>query len=162
MGPEATVDQLRKTAAKSRFLHIAAHGEFRTDNPMFSSIRMADSYLSVYDFYDLRLRAELVTLSGCGTGLSVVTSGDELLGLVRGLLYSGTRAVLLTLWDVNDKSTADFMKCFYAKMAQTNDKSDALRQAVQELRQLYPDVYHWAPFVLIGNSSRQMQGSKAN
>jgi len=157
MGPEATVDQLRKAAKDSRFLHIATHGEFRTDNPMFSSIRLADSFLSVYDFYDFHLRAELVTLSGCGTGLSVVTSGDELLGLVRGLLYSGTRAVLLTLWDVNDQSTADFMKLFYAKMAVTNDKSDALRQAVQELRQRYPDVYHWAPFVLIGNSIPQSQ-----
>ena len=157
MGPEATVDQLRKAAAESRFVHIATHGEFRTDNPMFSSIRLADSFLSVYDFYDFRLRAELVTLSGCGTGLSVVTSGDELLGLVRGLLYSGARAVLLTLWDVNDQSTAEFMKSFYTKMAATNDKSDALRQAVQELRQSYPDVYHWAPFVLIGNSIPQSQ-----
>ena len=152
MGPDATVDRLRKAAAESRFVHIATHGEFRTDNPMFSSIRLADSFLSVYDLYDFRLKAELVTLSGCGTGLSVVTSGDELLGLVRGLLYSGARAVLLTLWDVNDESTAEFMKCFYTKMAATDDKSDALRQAVQELRQSYPDVYHWAPFVLIGNA----------
>ena len=162
MGSEATIDQLRKAAAESRFVHIATHGEFRTDNPMFSSIRLADSFLSVYDFYDFRLRAELVTLSGCGTGLSVVTSGDELLGLVRGLLYAGTRAVLLTLWDVNDRSTADFMKLFYTKMAATNDKSDALRQAVQELRQSYPDVYHWAPFVLIGNPIPRSQGTNAN
>jgi CHAT domain-containing protein len=154
MGAGATVDQLRKAAAGSRFVHIATHGEFRTDNPMFSSIRLADSFLSVYDFYDFRLRAELVTLSGCGTGLSVVTSGDELLGLVRGLLYSGTRAVLLTLWDVNDQSTAEFMKSFYMKMAATTDKSIALREAVRELRQSYPDVYHWAPFVLIGNAQQ--------
>ena len=151
LGPNATMDQLRKAAAESRFLHIATHGEFRTDNPMFSSIRLADSFLSVYDFYDFQLRAELVTLSGCGTGLSVVTSGDELLGLVRGLLYSGTGAVLLTLWDVNDQSTAEFMKSFYARMAMTGDKSEALRQAVLELRDSYPDVYHWAPFVLVGN-----------
>ncbi|HWC16580.1 MAG TPA: CHAT domain-containing protein, partial [Terriglobales bacterium] len=155
LGPNATADELRKAAAESRFLHIATHGEFRTDNPMFSSIRLADSFLSVYDFYDLRLRAELVTLSGCGTGLSVVTSGDELLGLVRGLLYSGTRAVLLTLWDVNDQSTAEFMKRFYARMAAMGDKGEALRQAVQELRASYPEVYHWAPFVLVGNSMRQ-------
>jgi tetratricopeptide (TPR) repeat protein len=150
IGRRATVKQFRKLASRSRFVHIATHGEFRTDNPMFSSIRLSDSYLSVYDLYDLDLSAELVTLSGCGTGLSVVTSGDELLGLVRGLLYSGTKAVLLTLWDVNDQSTADFMKSFYSKMSVTSDKSDALRQAVQELRQSYPSVYHWAPFVIVG------------
>ena len=94
--------------------------------------------------------------------LSGMHSGDELLGLVRGLLYSGARAVLLTLWDVNDESTAEFMKCFYTKMAATDDKSDALRQAVQELRQSYPDVYHWAPFVLIGNPIPRSQGTSAN
>jgi CHAT domain-containing protein len=162
MGPEVTVDELRNAAAESRFVHIATHGEFRTDNPMFSSIRLADSFLSVYDFYDFHLRAELVTLSGCGTGLSVVTSGDELLGLVRGLLYSGTRAVLFTLWDVNDHSTADFMKCFYARMATTDNKSDALREAVLDLRKSYPDVYHWAPFVLVGNTISQSEFKKAN
>jgi CHAT domain-containing protein len=154
VGREASVDQLRKLGPNSRFVHIATHGEFRTDNPMFSSIRLADAYLSVYDLYDLHLRAELVTLSGCGTGLSVVTSGDELLGLVRGLLYSGTGAVLLTLWDVNDKSAAEFMKYFYAKIAGTTEKSQALKEAVQELRRSYPDVYHWAPFVLIGGVTR--------
>ena len=91
-------------------MHIATHGMFRRDNPMFSSIRLGDGPLSVYDLYELRLSAELVTLSGCGTGLSVVVGGDEQLGLVRGLLYAGARAVLLTLWDAYDSSTADFMK----------------------------------------------------
>ena len=162
LGPTATLDQLRKAAEESRFLHVATHAEFRTDNPMFSSIRLADSCLSVYDFYDFHLQAELVTLSGCGTGLSVVTSGDELLGLVRGLLYSGSQAVLLTLWDVNDQSTAEFMKHFYARMAATRDKSQALRQAVQQLRDSYPDVYHWAPFVLVGNSIPKSRLTKAN
>ena len=91
-------------------MHIATHGMFRRDNPMFSSIRLGDGPLSVYDLYELRLSAELVTLSGCGTGLSGVVGGDEQLGLVRGLLYAGARGVLLTLWDAYDSSTADFMK----------------------------------------------------
>src|SRR5207245_2941039 len=80
---------------------------------MFSSIRLSDSLLSLFDLYQLRLPAELVTLSGCGTGLNVVVGGDELLGLVRGLLYAGALSVLVTLWDVNDQSTAEFMKWFY-------------------------------------------------
>ena len=91
---------------------------FPSDNPMFSSIRLGDGPLSVYDLYQFRLSAELVVLSGCGTGLSVVVGGDEQLGLVRGLLYAGAHAVLLTLWDAYDGSTAEFMTTFYRQLTE--------------------------------------------
>jgi CHAT domain-containing protein len=67
---------------------------------MFSAVRLGDSYLSVYDLYHLKLPVGLVTLSACATGSSVVVDGDELLGLVRGLLCAGARSLLVTLWDV--------------------------------------------------------------
>jgi len=151
LGGEATVDQLQKHGVASRFVHIATHGLFRRDNPMFSSIRLGDGPLSVYDLYQLRLSAELVTLSGCSTGLSEVVGGDELLGLVRGLLYAGASAVLLTLWDVNDKSTADFMKAFYGHLQKGLSKAEATREGMRELRDRYPHPFYWAPFTLIGN-----------
>ena len=119
---------------------------------MFSSMRLGDSQLSLLDLYSLRLSSELVTLSGCSTGLNAVVGGDELLGLVRGLLYAGTRAVLVTLWDVDDRSTADFMKSFYNHRAFESDKARALRQAMREVREVYPHPYHWSPFVLIGKA----------
>ena len=117
---------------------------------MFSAIQLGDSQLSLFDLYHLELSAELVTLSGCGTGLNVVVGGDELLGLVRGLLYAGAEAVLVTLWDVNDKSTAEFMKVFYELLQTTPNKASALQGAMQRLRESYPHPYYWAPFVLIG------------
>src|SRR5271170_6688585 len=95
--------------AQPRRIHIATHGKLRQDNPMFSGIRLGDAYLNLYDLYQFKLNAELVTLSGCATGMNVVTPGDELLGLIRGLLYAGAHSLLLTLWDVHDQSTADFM-----------------------------------------------------
>ena len=64
---------------------------------MFSSVRLADSHLNMYDLYQFELPVELFTLSGCGTGLSVVAGGDELLGLMRGLLYAGAESLLLDL-----------------------------------------------------------------
>jgi hypothetical protein len=112
MGARATAAQLRKHGRSARYIHIATHGLFRQDNPMFSSVRLGGSDLSLFDLYGLELSAELVTLSGCGTGLNVVVGGDELLGLVRGLLYAGAHAVLGTLWDVNDESTSTFMRLF--------------------------------------------------
>jgi CHAT domain-containing protein len=150
VGSDATEDTLRNYGPGSRIVHIATHGYFRQDNPMFSSIRLGQSDLNLFDLYQLPLSAELVTLSGCGTGLNVVVGGDELLGLVRGLLYAGTRAVLATLWDVNDRSTAVFMTAFYQELCQNKSPAAALQHAMQDLRQRFPHPYHWAPFVLIG------------
>jgi len=147
---EATEERLRAYAPRSRFVHIATHGFFRQDNPMFSSIQLADSRLSVFDLYHLDLRAELVTLSGCSTGRNGLVGGDELLGLLRGLLYAGAQAVLVTLWDVNDSSTAGFMRIFYKCLSDGANKAAALQQAAREVRALYPHPYYWAPFSLIG------------
>ncbi len=120
---------------------------------MFSGIRLGDGYVSLYDLYQLKLSAQLVTLSGCATGLNVVSAGDELLGLIRGLLYAGAQSLLLTLWNVNDSSTAEFMSLFYKELGRTRDRSFALRSSMQKLRDQYPHPYFWAPFVLVGKIS---------
>jgi len=151
VGEEATHELLRRYAPDSRFIHIATHGLFRQDNPMFSAIRLGNSELNLFDLYQLRLSAELITLSGCGTGLNVVVGGDELLGLVRGLLYAGAQALLVTLWDVNDASTADFMKLFYRLLESCPNKATALQKAILGVREAHPHPYFWAPFQLIGN-----------
>ena len=117
---------------------------------MFSGIRLGDGILSLYDLYQLRLPAELITLSGCATGLSVVADGDELLGLARGLIYAGAQSALLTLWDVQDSSTAQFMNAFYGHLADCKDKAAALQRAALDIREIYPHPYYWAPFVLLG------------
>ena len=117
---------------------------------MFSSISLGDSQLSMFDLYQLNLPAELVTLSGCGTGLNVVVGGDELLGLKRGFLYAGAQSILLTLWDVHDQSTADFMKLFYRQFPSQANKARAVQQAMAEIRKYYPHPFYWAPFVLVG------------
>jgi CHAT domain-containing protein len=118
---------------------------------MFSSIRLGNSHLNLFDLYQLELPCELVTLSGCGTGLNVVVAGDELLGLVRGLLYAGARGVLVTLWDVNDRTTADVMRLFYEAMGTSRNKAVALRQATVEIRKAHAHPFYWAPFALVGS-----------
>jgi CHAT domain-containing protein len=150
LGRDATLDILRRKGGDSRFIHVATHGWFRRDNPMFSSISLGTSDLSLFDLYQLSLPAELVTLSGCGTGLNVVVGGDELLGLKRGLLYAGAQGVLLTLWDVNDQSTAEFMKLFYERLQGRSNKAEAAQYAMREIRKAYPHPFYWAPFVLVG------------
>jgi CHAT domain-containing protein len=153
LGAQANQQVLREKGVQSRLIHVATHGKFRQDNPMFSGIRLGDAYLNLYDLYQLKLNAELVTLSGCATGMNVVTSGDELLGLIRGLLYAGAHSLLLTLWDVHDRSTADFMASFYRRMQNGDGKAAALQGAMIELRERFPHPYHWAPFTLVGKVS---------
>ncbi len=153
LGKSATTDELKIRGTRSRIIHIATHGHFRQDNPMFSGIRLGDSMLNLYDLYQLKLPAELITLSGCATGLNVVAAGDELVGLARGLIYAGARSALLTLWDVQDRSTLEFMTSFYGHFSDSPDKSLAMRRATLELRERYPHPYYWAPFILLGGVS---------
>jgi len=150
VGSAASEYVLKTVGANARVVHIATHGYFRQDSPMFSSIRLGNSYLSLYDLYQLRLPVELVTLSGCATGLNVVAAGDELIGLARGLFQAGTQSLLLSLWDVHDQSTADFMSQFYRRFQAGEGKAAAMREAMLELRRTYPHPYQWAPFVLMG------------
>src|SRR5215472_4492014 len=98
LGANANEAVLKENGPRSRLIHIATHGFFRRDNPMFSGIRLGQSSLTLYDLYNLKLPAELITLSGCSTGLNVIAAGDELIGLVRGLLSAGAQSLLLTLW----------------------------------------------------------------
>jgi CHAT domain-containing protein len=149
LGDDATAEKLRTIGAGSRVIHIATHGFFRQDNPLFSGIKLGDSVLSLYDLYQCRLPAELITLSGCATGLNVVSGGDELLGLIRGLFAAGAGTLLLSLWDVDDESTAEFMGAFYRSRLEGKSNAAAL-QGISALRKKRPHPYYWAAFGLSG------------
>jgi CHAT domain-containing protein len=150
VGDQATSSLLREKGPFSGLLHIATHGVYRQDNPMFSGIRLGDGYLNLYDLYQMRLNAKLVTLSGCATGMNFVADGDELLGLQRGLFYAGATTLLLSLWDVHDHSTSQLMQLFYREYIRTGNMASALQYAMKKLRQQNPHPYFWAPFVLVG------------
>jgi CHAT domain-containing protein len=98
----------------------------------------------------MRLGAKLVTLSGCATGMNFVADGDELLGLQRGLFCAGASSLLLSLWDVHDRSTADLMQEFYRCYITSGDMAGSLQIAMRKLREQNPHPYFWAPFVLVG------------
>src|SRR5579864_1888408 len=150
LGAQATTDVLKSKGSQSALLHIATHGTYRQDNPMFSGIRLGDGYLNLYDLYQMRLSARHVTLSGCATGMNVVASGDELLGLQRGLFCAGAASLLLSLWDVHDRTTAELMQVFYKGYIETGNMAASLQSAMKQLREENPHPYFWAPFVLVG------------
>jgi CHAT domain-containing protein/tetratricopeptide (TPR) repeat protein len=152
VGSEAREDKLRRYGQTAGKLHIAAHGIFRADNPMFSSLKLGDAWLNLFDIFNLQLGAELTVLSACETGMSTVWEGDELLGLARGFLYAGTPSLLVSLWTVNDRSTAKLMRRFYEGLREGLSHSRALQEAVIRVKAEFPHPYYWAPFVLMGRS----------
>jgi tetratricopeptide (TPR) repeat protein len=160
---EASLARLRAAAEGYRVIHLATHGEFRPDNPLFSGLALADGWLTTLDIFNLHLRASLVTLSACQTGRSVVGGGDELLGLMRAFVYAGAASLVLSLWAVEDCSAARLMETFYRKLAAGWSKGAALRHAqrqfldgqnVEQLGAAGPHMhpYFWASFCLVGDA----------
>jgi CHAT domain-containing protein len=148
---QATRAAFIENSKASSFLHIATHATFRHDNPMFSSFKLADGRFTALDLFSMACETNLVTLSGCQSGMGEVTSGDELLGFMRGFLYAGARSLLLALWNVNDESTTALMTHFYREWQKGASKSSALRSAMLLVRDLYAHPFYWAPFLLVGN-----------
>src|SRR5437763_16137463 len=101
---------------------------------MFSGIRLGDGYLHLCGFSRLRLGARLVTLRGCATGMNFVAAGDDLLGLHRGLFCAGATSLLLSLWDVHDRSPAELMHHFSSAYVQSGDMAASLQSAMRHLR----------------------------
>lgn len=158
----ATLAEFNRLAPECAALHLATHGEFRADNPLFSGLIFADGWLTTMDIFNLRLNASLVTLSACHTGQNVPGGGDELLGLMRAFLGAGAASVALTLWAVEDRSTAQLMGMFYRKLIEGYSKSQAIRRAQihfihrssdQSAKppEHYAHPYFWAPFFLVGD-----------
>jgi len=147
----ATREAFVEESKISSFLHIATHAIFRQDNPMFSSFKLADGWFTAFDLFSMTCQTNLVTLSGCQSGMSEVTGSDDLLGLMRGFLYAGARSLLLSLWNVNDESTTELMARFYLEWQKGATKSTALRSAMLAVRQEHPNPFYWAPFLLVGN-----------
>lgn len=173
---DATKRRAKELAGTYGLLHFATHGSFAVENPLEAALILAkgdeaDGRLTAREIFGLRLRAGLVVLSACNTGLTKVSTGDELVGLSRAFMTAGSTNLVASLWEVADDSTALLMGEFY-KNLKTLPKAEALRQAQltlmrseiplsgvrgiqvsptqtgQTLRASHP--YFWAPFILIG------------
>ncbi len=153
---EATIARLIEQAPGSPIIHLATHGQSRLDTPNFSYVRMADGQLNAIDAFSLDLReCELVTLSGCETGLALSGGGDEQLGLGRAFLAAGTSSLVISLWPVGDNATNKLMKLFYQYLLKGESKVQALQAAqcqfIQDDNSNYAHPYFWAAFRLVGD-----------
>jgi CHAT domain-containing protein len=153
---DASRAAFRKYSSDFQFIHIASHGDFEPEQPLDSSVLLApegtdDGRLTVSDLYSMRIGADLVTLSGCETGLGRIANGDDVVGLTRGFLYAGTRTIVASLWQVEDQATGELMIAFYRSLAKGLAKRDALRAAQIEQLRKQPHPFYWAAFQLTGS-----------
>jgi CHAT domain-containing protein len=154
---------LRPELGEYRIVHFATHGMLNNIHPELSGIVLSlvdeagqqqDGFLRLQDIYNLKLSAELVTLSACQTGLGKEIKGEGLIGLTRGFMYAGAPRVVASLWKVDDRATSELMKRFYQGMLgpERLSPAGALRQAQLSIwkQRQWRAPYYWAAFVLQG------------
>jgi CHAT domain-containing protein len=153
-GPDATWTEFVASAGKAGLLHVATHGMSRTDSVVGGSVRLADGWLTQYDLYRIRVRADLVVLSACDSGATRHEASGDPFGLVRGFLCAGARTLVVSRWRVDDRTTAEWMGAFYGALASGRCVGDAYLAACGAVRAAHPHPFHWAPFVLTGDARR--------
>jgi CHAT domain-containing protein len=160
VGKDATEARFKQNAGRYRVLHLATHGFFNRLNPLFSGVELEpsadeDGQLQVYEILALPLAANLVTLSACDTALgggelSDLPTGEELVGLTRAFLSAGGSNVLASLWEIDDRSTAELIAAFY-RAARTRPFPEALAQVQRERAHrngAESNPWHWAAFTI--------------
>ncbi len=160
---EANKETLKTTMGDYRFLHFATHGKANTEKGEFSYLALKNNdnalkigLLYVKEIYNILIKAEMVVLSACETGIGEAQKGEGLISLARAFTYSGAQSVLTTLWAVNDEKTKDLMIYFYENLKKNKSKDEALQQAklkyIEKNKNAKAHPYYWASFKLLGNS----------
>lgn len=163
IGKDASETNVKRAALNQyRIVHFASHGLIDEDQPQFSSLVLnpgdasrEDGFLTMREIFDLKLDADLVVLSACKTGLGRAIRGEGIAGLSRAFFAAGTSRVVVSLWNVFDTSTAQFMTTFYQNLKKRNiDTAMALKEARRKmiLGKKYSHPYYWAPFILLGDN----------
>jgi len=160
---DATEENVKKEGELKKFnyIHFATHGFIDESKPDFSSLVLTknnnsieDGFLQATEIFNLDLKADLVVLSACQTGLGKLVRGEGMVGLTRAFMYAGTPTVMVSLWSVSDVSTSTLMREFYRNLVKEKlSKTDALRNAQLSMlgneKSAHP--FYWAPFVLVGD-----------
>ncbi len=164
LGALATEERAKSVGKNVRYIHFATHGLLDERFPLNSSLVLTipttrtegqeNGLLQAWEIIDqMRLDADLVTLSACNTALGKEMTGEGLIGLTRAFHYAGARSVLASLWNVNDWRTAELMKTLYGELKRGRSKDEALRAA--QLQMLHSrsssNPFYWAAFTLSGD-----------
>lgn len=162
---QASVAQVRLLNAQGRLkdyriLHFAVHGALGGDLPDLNEpalllarpAKTEDGILRMSDVMKLKMSADVAVLSACSTGAGAQVRGEGVVAMTRAFMYAGARSVVVSVWNVPDRSTGELMTKFYHfALEEGKDKAEALRLAREDIRKKYDgNPYYWAPFVIYG------------
>ena len=165
MAGEATEARFREEAGRHGILHLGTHAEMNGSDPLYSRLVLskdgaslepdADGYLHAYEIYEMQLRAELAVLSACETGAGNFEAGEGVRSLAHSFAYAGCPSLVMALWQVDEKSTAEILDRFYDGLADGLPKHEALRRAKLDfLDRAAGELalpYYWGGLVLVGD-----------
>lgn len=161
-GRSANEASFYKQAANFPIIHISSHAKVPETSPNAAFVALTETAHAIYDdslmldeLYAQRLAAEMVVLSACETGIGELAEGEGIMSLGRAFTYAGARSLVMSLWEVNDASTAEIMTQFYANLSQGMSKDEALRKAklsyLDQSSALKSQPYFWAAFIANGD-----------
>ncbi len=163
IGENATESKFKQLAGNYDIIHLAMHAKIDDQNPMNSKMIFShpsdstnDGYLKTHEVYGLELNAQLAVLSACNTGSGKMNKGEGIMSLARAFIYAGTRSIIMTLWNVDDKSGASIMTLFYKYLNRGYKKDIALQKAKLEYlsssSQIGAHPFYWSSYVIVGNT----------
>jgi CHAT domain-containing protein/tetratricopeptide (TPR) repeat protein len=135
---------------EARVIHVSAHGNFRGDNPLFSTLHLGREVLFLADILETPLTADLAVLSSCDSGQTFSGRGDALLGVAHAFLAAGTERLVASLWRVHDQATASWMEAFHRALRESGDAPAARLHACQVVREEWPHPFYWGGFSVLG------------
>lgn len=154
LGSDASTQRLRAELPGPAVLHLACHGLYRSANPLFSALRLADRWVNAAEILDLDLGGALVTLSACESGRPSRDSAEQM-GLASAFLAAGASGVVASQWLIDDDATSVLMSAMYAGLADGLGPAEALRQAQLTAATRFPHPYHWGSFVYVESPSAE-------
>ena len=154
----------KREAGKYDIIHLAMHTLVNDKDPMHSTLIFSqakdsidDGYLRTYEIYGIPLKAKMVVLSSCNSGTGLLYSGEGILSLARGFIYSGSQSVVMSMWEIEDRSGTEIVKKFYKYLKKGQSKSVSLRKARLDYLinsdQLRSHPYFWSALVVYGNNA---------
>jgi CHAT domain-containing protein len=160
---KAIESSFKSNAGSYDIIHLSMHTFLNDMNPMSSKMifyqegdSIDDGYLNTYEIYSISLKSKMVVLSSCNTGSGMLQTGEGILSLARGFIYAGSESVIMSLWEVDDKSGTDITKLFYGYLKKGCRKSEALRKArldfLKNSDQLRSLPYFWSTLIVYGNN----------
>jgi CHAT domain-containing protein len=163
VGKAANEALFKEKAAHYSILHLAMHGIVNNEYPLLSSLAFTENYdrtennfLEAHEISNLQLYNDLVVLSACKTGYGEFEQGEGVISLARSFMYAGTPSLVVSLWEVNDLSTAAIMQLFYQNLAAGMTKDEALRQVklafIQEVDGNIAHPIFWSAFIVLGDN----------